>query len=66
MTSPDIVSLKEIAERLGVAPSTPSQWRKRGLMPDPDWVLAIGPVWEWSHIELWAMDTGRLNDWSPS
>jgi len=55
-----LVSIAEIADRLDVPKDTVNKWRHRGLLPDPDYSLAVGPVWEWSTIERWAIDTGRV------
>jgi hypothetical protein len=55
----DLVGLTEIAERLGNPVDTVKKWRHRGLLPEPDWQLAAGPVWEWETIRIWALETGR-------
>lgn len=54
------VGLKEIAERLGVAQATADQWRQRGVLPEPVWVVGGRPAWTWPLIEGWARETGRL------
>lgn len=59
-TAADPVGLAEIAERLGVQPNTAHAWNKRGLLPEPRWRLAIGPVWDWRDVEAWARETQRL------
>ena len=59
-TIPDIVSAPEIAQRLGVRPSTVHQWRQRRLLPEPEAVLGHTPVWTWTTIEAWAVETRRL------
>ncbi len=57
----DPVGQHEIASRLGVPPGTVHQWRKRGLLPEPDYPSVSGwPAWEWPVIEAWARRTGRL------
>lgn len=56
----DLVSNQEIADRLGVQKATVHQWRFRELMPAPDWILAIGPIWRWSTVEDWGRASGRL------
>jgi hypothetical protein len=58
---PDIVSVAEVAERLHVGHQTVSQWRLRGVLPDPEWVFGRQPVWLWSTIARWATETGRLS-----
>lgn len=56
----DLVDLAEIAERLGVPKDTVNKWRFRNLLPEPDYNLAVGPVWEWETIRDWAERTNRL------
>lgn len=56
---PDLVGLKEIAERLGVARKTAGMWRVRGLLPPPGWTIGGYPVWLWDTIVAWAVRTGR-------
>jgi hypothetical protein len=55
----NLVDLAAIAERLNVPKDTVNKWRHRGLLPEPDYPLAVGPVWEWATIETWARQTGR-------
>lgn len=40
--------------------STVYQWRKRGLLPEPDFEAGKSPMWERRKILQWAKDTGRL------
>lgn len=54
----EIVTTKEIAERLGVKHRTVYQWRFRGIFPEPD-VKARPPLWYWSTIQRWTESTGR-------
>lgn len=55
----DPVGVAEIADRLGVKRQTVAAWKVRGLLPEPDLHLAMGPLWAWSVIEQWAEETGR-------
>jgi hypothetical protein len=55
-----LVDIAAIAERLDVPKDTVNKWRHRDLLPDPDYPLAVGPVWEWETIRVWAERTGRL------
>lgn len=65
--SPDYVSSREIAERLGVSLRTVQTWRSRGRLPEPAfWVngepgtKGATPVWLWSAVYVWAVGTKRL------
>lgn len=55
-----LVDIADIAHRLNVPKDTVNKWRHRGLLPEPDYPLSVGPVWEWSTIEAWAKSTRRL------
>lgn len=55
-----LVDLAGIAERLNVPKDTVNKWRHRDLLPEPDFALAVGPVWYWFTIREWAERTGRL------
>lgn len=55
----DLVGIAEIAIRLDVQRATVDQWRRRGVLPEPEWDLAGGPIWRWSTIRAWAVETGR-------
>ena len=55
-----LVSTQEIAQRLGVKHQTVHTWRARGILPEPDFDLGVGPVWLWETIREWAVSTGRL------
>lgn len=59
LTATDIVTTKDIAERLGVKHNTVFQWGWRGLLPAPD-LKTDPPLWRWSTIKQWAYDTGRI------
>ena len=58
----DLVGASEIAERTGCQRTTVAQWYKRGRMPKPAAVLAMGPVWLWTDVHAWLLQTGRLGD----
>jgi hypothetical protein len=55
----------EVREMFGVAAASVSRWQRDGTLPDPDWVLLMGPVWTQATIEAWARETGRrpLKPW---
>lgn len=59
----DPVTIDAIARRLQVQDDTVRQWRKRGLLPDPDAVVYGRPVWWWQTIRGWAEETGRAKPW---
>jgi hypothetical protein len=56
-----LVDITAIAERLNVPKDTVNKWRFRNLLPEPDYDLAVGPVWEWETIREWAVRTGRYS-----
>ncbi len=56
----DPVGIIEIAERLGVARNTVDQWRTREVLPTPRWTVGGRPAWNWSDIDTWARETGRI------
>ncbi len=62
MAKADPVGLVEIAQRLGVKRQTAKDWKQRGLLPPPPWTVSGSPAWDWSQIEKWARETGRLGD----
>jgi predicted DNA-binding transcriptional regulator AlpA len=49
--------VSEIAEALGVSRNTVAQWYRRGKLPEPDRMLAMGPVWTGRRIERWIEKT---------
>jgi predicted DNA-binding transcriptional regulator AlpA len=61
MVDADPVGETEIAERLGRPRQTVSTWRQRNTgFPEPRWTVGGRPAWDWSDIEAWARETGRL------
>jgi hypothetical protein len=56
----DPVGEREIADRLDVQPMTVNRWMARGLLPPARWTISSRPAWDWSDIERWAIETGRL------
>jgi len=57
-----LIDLAGIAELLGVASVTPSQWRQRGVLPEPDLSFPDKPLWKRQTIIDWAKETDR---WPP-
>lgn len=48
-----LYGIAEIASALGARPATVAQWHRRGRLPQPDEMLAMGPVWYGSTIRPW-------------
>lgn len=60
MTAPlKVVGAAEVAFLLGVHPMTVGKWRRSGKLPEPDALLACGPIWRRTTIVEWAMAKGR-------
>lgn len=57
---PTVVGLVEIADRLGVPRTHVDQWKWRGILPAPAWIIGGRPAWDWPDIEEWARTSGRL------
>jgi hypothetical protein len=62
MLDGDLLNMLQIAELLGVSPTTPGAWRQRGVLPTPDIDLPRRPLWRTDTIVRWAKDTER---WPP-
>lgn len=64
----DPVGIVEVIDRLGVTRKAYEQWQARygpdtaTPFPEPRWTVGGRPAWDWSDIERWAIDTGRLPD----
>lgn len=58
----DLVGAAEIAERLGLAhrESVHTYRRRYSDFPEPVANLRQALVWDWSEVETWARNTGRL------
>ncbi len=54
-----IIDLHGIAALLDTPEATVRKWRTRGLLPEPDYALRVGPIWWRSTIVAWAKETGR-------
>lgn len=53
MTTRDLYGIAEIATALAARPQTVAQWHRRGKLPQPDEILAMGPVWFAETIRPW-------------
>ena len=63
MNTRKLIDLAGIARLLGVAPTTPQQWRMRNQLPDPDEPdFPDKPLWYTETIIKWAKATDR---WPP-
>lgn len=52
---PNLVSVAEVAERLGTTSGTVHSWRRRHAdFPAPLTTLAVGPIWRWEDVARWA------------
>jgi hypothetical protein len=51
--SANLYGIAEIAAALGARPPTVAQWHRRGRLPQPDEVLAMGPVWYAETVRPW-------------
>jgi hypothetical protein len=58
----DPVGVADIARRLQVRRQTVAVWKRRGLLPAPQWTVSGQPAWDWPRIHDWANATGRLPD----
>ncbi|MGB1506891.1 MAG: hypothetical protein ACPHDT_15560 [Acidimicrobiales bacterium] len=58
----DLVGAHEIAERLEVSrPQVVHVWRKRyDDFPEPVATLRSALIWDWTQVESWARESGRL------
>ena len=48
-----MMTITEVADRLGVKAETVRSYRSRGLMPEPAAVYGQSPVWTPGAIEAW-------------
>jgi hypothetical protein len=46
----DLVGTAEIANRCELEHGTVRQWRTRGHLPDPEWIIGNRPVWRWETV----------------
>jgi predicted nucleic acid-binding protein len=59
-STPDLVSVAEIAAKSGRSTNTVQSWRRRHAdFPTPAIELAAGPIWNWSAIEAWLAARSR-------
>lgn len=51
-----LYGIQEIADELKAKPGTVAQWFRRGKLPQPTQVLAMGPVWTDRRIRPFLME----------
>lgn len=59
MRASKLYGIAEIAEAIGARPQTVAQWYRRGKLPPPDTVLAMGPVWTGKTLAPWLRERNR-------
>jgi predicted DNA-binding transcriptional regulator AlpA len=57
----ELVIAADIAERLGISRARVSVLTARPGFPRPVGRLGRSEVWQWSSVERWARETGRLD-----
>lgn len=50
---PHVLSMREVAERAGLAEQTVRAYRSRGQMPEPDVMIGTTPGWLADTIDAW-------------
>lgn len=51
-----LYGIREIANEIEARPETVAQWYRRGKLPEPNQVLAMGPVWTKQRINSFLID----------
>lgn len=54
-----LMTVAEVAEALGVTPSTVRAYKARGQMPEPDKKYGATPLWLESTIQRWRPEASR-------
>jgi len=49
----ELLSPKELAQKLGISLRTLRRWRSMGFLPEPIKLSARVVRWEWENIRLW-------------
>lgn len=49
----ELLGIQELAELFGKPTNTVRQWRQRGQLPPPDYMVSGTPIWERSTIDAW-------------
>lgn len=62
----ELVIAVDIAKRLGISPQRVNVLAGGPTFPKPLGKLGRSSVWQWSRIERWAFDTGRLPARTPT
>lgn len=58
----DLVGLREISTRTGVATNCTSIWVRQSDFPEPVACLSIGDVWVWGPVRAWLQHEGHRTD----
>lgn len=61
---PELWGVEDLARELGVSPALVAQWRRRGKLPDPDYVVSGRPIWLAEGIRAW-VEAQRARDAQP-
>lgn len=56
----DMLTITDVAERVGVKRQTIDAYRLRGLMPEPDGYLGKSPWWRAKTIDRWNATRNQL------
>ena len=62
---PALVDLAAAAAIFGVGKGTVQKWRTRGIFPDPDVELAVGPIWLAEVVVDWGLNVRRVDTYRP-
>lgn len=57
---PDLLTISEVADRLGLSTSTITSYKARGYMPQPDTQYGRTPLWKVTTIDSWRAKARRV------
>lgn len=59
--TPDpVYTLKDLADKTGIAYNTLRQWKNRGHLPKPTYTIGQSPAWTGKPIEEWLESNPQL------